>query len=337
MDVLELAEEIGLLPKKAASTNGGEFKSACPNCKDGKDRFCIWPNQGKTGYYWCRVCEKKGDAIQFCRDFLGMTFHQACQKISVSPSFKTRLSEAKYPIFQTTLSYPYSSWQQVAKKFIDFAHQKLMHEPQAIEYLEERGFSIETIKNFHLGWNPDNLFDQRARWGLPTEIKENGLPKRQWLPKGIVIPTFSKNEPIKIKIRRSDWHLNDSFPKYVEIPGSHRSPSIYGNISTPIIIVESELDAILIQQHAAHLICCIALGGVSKKPDSILHKLILNSRLVLISLDHDEPGKNKYTFWIKNYQNLKPWPPPRAKSIGDSIQFYYLNVVEWIKSAFSNN
>ena len=35
-----------------------------------------------------------------------------------------------------------------------------------------------------------------------------------------------------------------------------------------MIIVESELDAILIQQEASDLVCSIPLGGVSKKPDA---------------------------------------------------------------------
>jgi len=41
MNILDLAEELNLSPKKAASTNGGEYKSTCPKCQDGKDRFCI--------------------------------------------------------------------------------------------------------------------------------------------------------------------------------------------------------------------------------------------------------------------------------------------------------
>ena len=51
MNILDLVEDFRLFPKKAASTYGGEYKSSCPKCQDGKDRFCIWPNQGVSGLY----------------------------------------------------------------------------------------------------------------------------------------------------------------------------------------------------------------------------------------------------------------------------------------------
>lgn len=338
MNMLNLVQEKGLFPVHSASTNGGEYKSMCPNCEDGKDRFCIWPNQGTSGRYWCRVCEVKGDAIQFCRDFLGMSFHQACQKVNINPTLRVGFQALERKTLEPQkMPLPCSVWQHMAERFIDYSHKNLMEEPKALKELEKRGFTIGTIKKFYLGWNPKDLFDQRERWGLVPEVKQSGSPRRQWLPKGIVIPSFEEQGPIKIKIRRTDWSTEDVLPKYVEISGSKSSPSVYGDRLKPVIVVESELDAILIQQEASQLICCVALGGVCKKPDLILHKLIVNSRFTLISLDHDVSGKNKYAFWLKNYPNLKPWPAAYAKSIGDAAQFNHLNIVEWIKAAFSNN
>lgn len=332
MNVLDLAEALNLSPKKSASTNGGEYKSMCPKCQEGIDRFCIWPNQGKTGRYWCRVCETHGDGIQFCRDFLGMSFQNAYQKLNFTPSvFNMPLIKRKAVVPNITIPVT-SLWKQAAKQFIASSHKKLIAQPEVIEYLLQRGFMLDTIQRFSLGWNPENLFDQRERWGLPQEIKENGFPKRQWLHKGIVIPTYVNNEPMKIKIRRSAWTKEDSLPKYVEISGSCQSLSIYGDKSKPIIIIESELDAMLIQQEAGHLVCSIALGGVSKKPDAVTHKWLKQAPLVLLSLDFDETGKKKYAFWMKLYSNLRPWPSPYAKSPGDAITIFSVNVLSWIKA-----
>lgn len=44
-----------------------------------------------------------------------------------------------------------------------------------------------------------------------------------------------------------------------------------GSVILKSIHFISELDALLIQQEASHLVCCIALGGVSKKPDVEMH------------------------------------------------------------------
>jgi DNA primase len=211
-----------------------------------------------------------------------------------------------------------------------------LKEPSVISQLEQRGLTIEVIKRFRLGWNPKNLFDQRARWGLAPETKENGLPKRQWLPKGIVIPSFQNSHPTKIKIRRSDWVNEDALPKYVEVSGSTQSPSVYGDSSRPVIIVESELDAILIQQEASDLVCSVALGGVSKKPDVELHEQLKRAPLILLSLDFDDPGKARYSFWMRQYLNLRPWPAPYFKSPGDALEKSHINMLSWVKGGLSN-
>jgi len=336
MDVLDLARELSLGPKKAASTNGGEYKASCPKCKDGKDRFCIWPNQGKSGHYWCRVCDTKGDGIQFCRDFLGMTFYQACQKLQVIPELRERVAvdrPFKEAEFTPHIAPPiHQSWQQAAKNFISSSHRKLMSRPGIINLLLNRGFTLDTIQRFSIGWNMENLFEETEKWGIPKEIKENGHPKRQWLPKGIVIPSYVGNEPVKLKIRRSDWSQEDSFPKYVEVSGSRQSPSIYGDMSKPVVIVESELDAMLVQQSASHLVCCVALGGVSKKPDYEMHAWLKQASLILLSLDFDEIGKKRYAFWMKLYPNIHPWPAPFAKSPGDAVRLFHVHILDWIKA-----
>lgn len=332
MKLLDLANTLNLSPQKMGATNGGEYKSKCPKCGDGVDRFCIWPNQGKTGRYWCRVCETKGDGIQFCRDFLGMTFQEACQKLNFTPSV-SNAPLIKRKAFVPNIPIPVTSlWQQAAKRFIASSHKKLMAQSEIVKFLSQRGFTLDTIQHFSLGWNSQDLFEEREKRGMPPEIKENGYPKCQWLPKGIVIPTYVNNEPIKIKIRRSDWTTEDYLPKYVEISGSCQSLSIYGDKSKPIIIVESELDAMLIQQEAGHLICSLALGGVSKKPDAETHRWLKQAPLILLSLDFDEAGKKKYAFWMTLYPNLRPWPTPCAKSLGDAITTFSINVLKWINS-----
>ncbi len=102
-----------------------------------------------------------------------------------------------------------------------------------------------------------------------------------------------------------------------------------------MIIVESELDAILIQQEASHLICSVALGGVSKKPDTKMHKWLQRVSLILLSLDFDSAGKKRYSFWMGLYPNLRPWPAPCGKSLGDAFQDFSISILGWIKAGFS--
>ena len=59
VSILDLAHDAGIDPIKTATTLGGEWHSPCPACQ-GVDRFCIWPNSGTHGRYWCRQCNVKG-------------------------------------------------------------------------------------------------------------------------------------------------------------------------------------------------------------------------------------------------------------------------------------
>ena len=60
--------------------------------------------------------------------------------------------------------------------------------------------------------------------------------------------------------------------------------------------LDAYLDAILIQQEASDLVCSVALGGISKKPDVELHEQLKRTPLILLSLDFDGPGKARYSF-----------------------------------------
>lgn len=66
------------LPK--IQEDGSEHGGPCPWC-GGDDRFRVWPDQGTgdLGRYWCRRCGRKGDIIDFLRDYKGLTFQEACK------------------------------------------------------------------------------------------------------------------------------------------------------------------------------------------------------------------------------------------------------------------
>lgn len=81
MSLLKLIDELNIPAKRVVSTNGGEYHSPCPAC-GGRDRFIIWEAKGR---YFCRQCEMKGDVIQFCRDFMSMSYRSACEKVGITP------------------------------------------------------------------------------------------------------------------------------------------------------------------------------------------------------------------------------------------------------------
>lgn len=310
--ILSLAAEVGLYPKKVANTNGGEYHSPCPRC-GGKDRFIIW---NAINRYYCRQCEAKGDSIQFCRDFMGMGYRAACSKLGQEPKApSTQLILRKHSFTPEEAHLPSEEWQSQAEKFVLACHQKLIESPEGLKLLYARGLTLPTIQRARLGWNVNAQSVSRTSW---DNLK--GHTKPLWLPSGIVIPTLSAEKIIKVKIRRIDWKDDDPLPKYVEIKGSMKCPSLFGEQSQNILLVEAELDALLVHQVTSDLCCCIALGGASKKPDQSTHQHLQKASLILFALDFDEAGKKPFHFWKNIYPHLKAWPVPKEKSPGDAFK-----------------
>jgi DNA primase len=339
--IIDLLTEDGLDPKLVASTNGGEYASSCPGC-GGEDRFRAWPSQGRGGRWWCRQCEKSGDLIQYLRDFRNLSFKASCaflpineiasdfHKIGTTPGVgQNWKSEELIP--------PLKVWQSKALSFVERAQQVLStrQNKKIREWLINRGLREKTIKSNRLGWNPNDVFFDRGEWGLPEKIKENGKPVMLWVPAGLILPSFKAEEIHKISIRRSDPFDFDRLPqkggRYVILSGSSaKTPLILGGEKDCLIIVESDLDAMLINQEAGDLISAISIGPVTNRPDKETTNLIVNSRLTLISLDRDEAGgKSALRWWIKQFPNARRWPSIKGKDPGEDYQAG-VNLRDWI-------
>lgn len=257
MSLLELATLQGLCPKRKGSTKGGEYCSPCPSC-GGKDRFILHRHayDGK-GAYFCRQCGIKGDGIQFGRDFLGYTFRQALDAMGKASSFsfdRSNCSSVAIPS-QSKQKMDLQRWEKKASEFIQSACQRLTISEEALRELRRRCFEDSTIVHWQLGFNPVERFDHRDQWGLESEFNANGRQKKVWLPKGITIPYSYNNSVKKIRIRQLGITAEER--KYVVVSGSSSCLSWYGgSLSLPIVLVESDLDAMLLWQEARSLCTC---------------------------------------------------------------------------------
>jgi len=317
MNIIDLLKNDGISAKRVASTYGGEFAGPCPLC-GGSDRFRTWPEQGDTGKWWCRRCEKSGDGIQYLRETQGLSYFEACHQLGQAPRYRSSLPWNRRKVraeqASKTVVEPTVKWQNKASQFIKNASNFLWSEggKDVMQWLKtERGLSEFIIFSFHLGWNMVDSWNDRECWGLPMEIKENGQPKKLWLPKGLTIPYCSQGKILKVKLRRPDPDANS---RYYIMPGSSNTPMVIGQNKKACIIVESELDGLLIFQEAGDLVGVIVLGSAQTKPDKAICEILEQAETILISLDGDEAGaKPAWQWWIKNFKQAKRWPPIKGK------------------------
>lgn len=343
MDIKDLVEEVGYAVKRKAACHGGEYSSACPFCKEGDDRFLIWPHRhnGNGNYnggrYSCRVCGRYGDAITFLCEFHGLRYLAACDRLKINPKGRELKPVNKIHQRLQTAGEPPALWIEKATCFIDWCHSKLMSNLAVLPQIHKRGFTNESLKQYKIGFNPGDIrgYDfrrNRSDWGLEDQFKADGSIKGLWLPIGFTIPTFNaKKQVIKLKVRRSMWSEGDKLPKYVEISGSKACPSIYGNIRLPIVLVlESELDGLLVQQFASDLLYCVALGGSTKPLDAETDGLLRRTKNILFLPDFDKAGATAWAKWQKMFPGIRRILTPHEKSAGD----YHVsggNIREWLE------
>lgn len=186
MNLLDLAHEIGLNPFKVSSTQGGEYKSPCPQC-GGKDRFFIQPHKQMkhcSGYYRCRQCDIHGDAIQFAMDFKGMEFKEAAEYASATLPERSILYRSPIrPSFIPAQICPTpDSWQTNANAFVTWAHRNIVQQKDILEWLHKRGLPAEVIRTYKIGWNPQEIIRNKDDWGIKTQQNDNN---KLWIPAGI--------------------------------------------------------------------------------------------------------------------------------------------------------
>jgi DNA primase len=334
-----VADHLGTIAKR----NGHAFHFGCPNCGEGTDRFIVWsPGPSKpSGTFFCRQCRVAGDGIEYCKRFLCLTYPQACDLLGAEKKgrfYTHSFSIPKKPTFPT-VKPPEQMWQEQGQQHVEVFHRNLKTSLPGQSLLAKRRISLETADQFFIGYNPSDAWERRELWGLPREIKENGKERKVWLPKGLVIPRFDIGEVslVGLKIRREEWKDGDYLPKYAETVGSANCMGIYGDVSKEVaIVMESEFDAVVVQQEASDLCFCVSLGGAgAKRLDTVVHSLLReNSRLILIATDYDEAGLNELEWWVKIFPQAIHWPTPYSKSPGDAY-INGLNIRLWVQCAIN--
>jgi len=342
------------VPLKQAGKN---FIGLCPFHNDKTPSFSV--SSDKQMYY-CFGCGATGDVFEFIQKKDAVSFLDAArilagkygidisQNSTTAPSRPHQTPRPPQPswrqysantpltsLITNTFSPsprpdpPPKSWQEKAAKLVSWSHEKLLENPKQLKILSARGIKKPAIRRFQLGWNPGqdgkDIFRSRESWGLSTELK-NDRKKKLWLPIGLVIPVFSGNQIIRVRIRRPEGQ-----PKYIIIPGSSMATWIVNESERVYIILESELDSILLFQEAASITGIVALGSAQTKPDATAYKILKQSALILNALDYDAAGGTALKWWENSFPQNERWPVPRGKDPGEAYQSG-VDLKEWIVS-----
>ena len=154
---------------------GREYKALCPFHSEKSPSFTI---NDEKGFYHCFGCGAHGDAIEFVRRYEKLSYPETIERLAAdagiplpeySPEVAHKIEQQK---LQHDVVEAACLWFEKQLNAAGNVH--------ALSYLEKRGLKPETIRQFRIGYAPDE------RTGLHQHLLQAGYSQRQQIEAGLV-------------------------------------------------------------------------------------------------------------------------------------------------------
>ena len=285
---------------------GRNFKARCPFHNEKTPSFTVSPERGT---WHCFGCNEGGDIFTFLMKFENLEFGEALKILAERAGVELRrVSPMEYKQF--SLLYDL----QAAAR--DFFIKQLGEAPVAVQYLEKRGLTKETIDTFEIGWAP-NAHDALARHlinlGFTTEdIIRAGLAAKS--DRGLVFDRFRgrimfpiANHSGKVvaftgrilpELEFNPSTSSGQVAKYInspETPIFQKSRILYNfnraksaiREADAAFLVEGQMDVVMTWQSGVKYV--VASSGTALTADHLAALRRITEKVVL-SFDSDEAG-----------------------------------------------
>ncbi len=275
---------------------GTYLKARCPFHQEKSPSFFVSPERNT---YYCFGCGLKGDIFSFVEEIEALDFLGALKiladraGVEIVKEDKREKSE-KEKLFE------------IMEDATVFFERNLRDSKEALIYLKDRGVSIESLKQFRVGYAPDEwrtLITHLGKKWNENDLFLAGLTKKG--PKGnydafrgrIMFPIFdASGRTVAFSGRILKNESEEA--KYInspETPIFEKSKTLYGiNFAKNAIrekkyavLVEGQMD--LIMSHQAGVINTVATSGTSLTYDHLTYLKRITDTLI-ISFDSDQAG-----------------------------------------------
>ncbi len=161
-DVARVRDSVDIIQVISAHTQlkkvGTNWSGLCPFHGEKSPSFSVNPEKG---VFYCFGCQAKGDAISFVRDIEHLDFQGAVEQLASRFGITLRYTDR----FEGERREARSKLRDVMVAAVDWYHQRLLNAADAgaaRKYLRDRGFTGEAVRQYRIGWAPDD-WDQLAR------------------------------------------------------------------------------------------------------------------------------------------------------------------------------
>ena len=302
-DIVEVVSDYVKLKR-----SGSGFTGLCPYHNEKTPSFHVTP---RLGIFKCFGCGESGDVFKFVMDQDGIGFTEAIRQLA--DRYGVFIPEEEQTEEQGETHQLKEGIYHALKFAGVYFYRNLIENPdakKAMEYLEQRGYPMEVIKSFGLGYAPsggDDLWKAAKNAGIDEQyLAEADLIKPSQRGEGfydtfrgrLMFPIFSPTNKVIAFAGRVLG--NEKTAKYINSAQTkvyNKSEVVYGvNFAKneirkhkEVILVEGYTDVITLNQHGISNV--VASSGTALTPGQmkILHRY--GDRIVMI-YDADNAGQN---------------------------------------------
>lgn len=159
---------------------GRNFKGLCPFHTEKTPSFFVFPD---TQGWHCFGCQKGGDVFSFVTEFEGLDFRTALEELARRAGVELRPRTPE----QVEAESEVDRLRGLLEVAADYYHALLLTAPQAAharDYLKKRGFTLETLKTFRLGyslngWDATRTHLSGKGFSVEEQVKAGMLVERE--------------------------------------------------------------------------------------------------------------------------------------------------------------
>jgi DNA primase len=318
LDIVQVVSEYVKLQK-----SGRNYKSACPFHSEKTPSFFVFPE--RQSWHCFGACSTGGDIFSFVMKKEGIDFAQALRLLAAKAGVPLVDQTTPQRQAQDKAKERLSEINEVAAEYYHHALLNASVAETARNYIAGRGLSVETTKNFQLGFAPEG-------WdNLKQYLKGKVYEETELLTAGLLVERDDKNcydrfrNRLIFPIRNIQGKvigfggraLDDSLPKYLNSPQTpvfDKSSSLYGidRAKTSIrqkdqaIIVEGYMDVLAAHQYGYTNVIAFMGTAVTEKQLAILKGLTKN---IILALDADTAGEEAVSRSGEMVDKMLPVPP----------------------------
>ncbi|RKF18431.1 DNA primase [Alginatibacterium sediminis] len=307
-DLLARTDIVGLIDQRVRlKKTGKNYSACCPFHNEKSPSFSVSPDKQ---FYHCFGCGEHGNALSFLMEYDQLEFVEAVEELASSHNLQVPREEGNSPV-SSKPAYPqaqnlYELCQQAAVYF----QKQLRNNPNkasVIDYLKGRGLSGEIVKQYAIGFAPEQWDALCSQFGKTSE------QRKLLLDAGLLIRNDSGREydrfrnrimfPIRDRRGRCIGFggrvMGDDTPKYLnspETPIFHKGRELYGFYEVrqayktipQILVVEGYMDVVSLAQFGLNY--AVASLGTATTTEH-LQLLFRATGKVVCCFDGDRAGR----------------------------------------------